>query len=89
LQGFLNKEVSKSKILDKACAIKSSENVDKENVEKWLQSDVCELGFQHVTNMDTANATMKQKRKEGGEHEEQSSECVSCSMALQCVDSDA
>jgi hypothetical protein len=52
---------------------------------------VNELGFQHMTDMDIANAATKQKGEEEGgedEHEEegQSSECVSHSMALQCVD---
>jgi hypothetical protein len=50
--------------------MRSSENVDKDKVEKWLQSDGCELGFQHMTNLDTANAAMKVKgEEEGGEEE--------------------
>jgi hypothetical protein len=43
-QGFPNKKISKSEILDMVCAMRSFENVD-----EWLQSDVCELGFQHMT----------------------------------------
>jgi hypothetical protein len=51
---------------------------------------MCELGFQHMTDTDTANAAMKQKGgEEGGEDENeeegQSSECINHSMALQCV----
>jgi hypothetical protein len=52
------------------CAIRSFENTDKDNVEKWLQSGVCELGFQHMTDTDTVNATVKQKcEEEVGEDE--------------------
>jgi hypothetical protein len=29
--------------------------------EQWLQSDACELGFQHMTDRDIANAAAKQK----------------------------
>jgi hypothetical protein len=38
------------------CAIRSFENVDEGNIELWLQSDVCELGVQHMTDTDTVNA---------------------------------
>jgi hypothetical protein len=34
-------------ILDMVCAMRSFETVDEDNVEHWLQSDACELGFQH------------------------------------------
>jgi hypothetical protein len=66
-------------------------NVDKDNVEEWLQSGVCELGFQHMTDTDIANAAVKQKgEKEGREDDSegggQSSECISHSMAPQCAD---
>jgi hypothetical protein len=36
-------------------AIRSFENADKDNIEEWLQSDVCELGFQHITDIDIVN----------------------------------
>jgi hypothetical protein len=49
LQGFPNEEISKSKVFDMVCATRSSENVAEDNVEEWLQSDACELGFQHMT----------------------------------------
>jgi hypothetical protein len=49
LQGFPNEEISKSKILDMICAMKSFQNTDEDNKE-WLQSDACELGFQHMMN---------------------------------------
>jgi hypothetical protein len=43
------------------------ENIDEDN-EEWLQNDACELGFQHTTDTDTANAAVKQKGgEEGGE----------------------
>jgi hypothetical protein len=52
--------------------------------------NACELGFQHMTDTDIANAAAKQKgEEEGGEDESEegeSSECVSHSMALQCAD---
>jgi hypothetical protein len=44
LQSFLNKEVSKSEILDMVCAMRNPEDADKDNAQDWLQSDVCELG---------------------------------------------
>jgi hypothetical protein len=43
------------------------ENVNKDNVEEWLQSDVCELGFQHETQtllMLTQNK--REKKRVGG-----------------------
>jgi hypothetical protein len=42
LQGFPNEEISKSEILNMVCAMRSFENVDKDNIEEWLQSDACE-----------------------------------------------
>jgi hypothetical protein len=51
-----------------------------ENVDKWLQIDACELGFQHMTDMDIVNAAVKQKGEEGvedeSEEEGESSECA-------------
>lgn len=39
------------------CAVRSFEN--EENTEEWLQSHVCELDIQHVTNMDNVSAVEK------------------------------
>jgi hypothetical protein len=58
--------MSQSEILDMMRAMRSFGNIEKDNVEKWQQSDVCELGFQHITDMDIVNASMKQKGEEGG-----------------------
>jgi hypothetical protein len=70
LQGFPNREISKSEILGMVCAMKSFENVNKGNVEEWLQSDACEPGFQHMTNTGIVNVTAKQKgEEEGGDDE--------------------
>jgi hypothetical protein len=33
-------------------AMRSFENVNKDNAEEWLKSDMCELGFQYLTDMD-------------------------------------
>jgi hypothetical protein len=44
-----------------ACAMRSLENIDEDN-EELLQSDLCELCFQHMTDMDIVNAAVKQKR---------------------------
>jgi hypothetical protein len=49
LQGFPNKEISKSKILDTVYAVRCSENIDKNSIEEWLQSDTCKMDFQHMT----------------------------------------
>jgi hypothetical protein len=89
LQGFPNEEI-KSKILDMVCAVRSFENTDEDNIEEWLQTDAYELGFQHMTDTDNGNAAMKQKgEEEGGENdseEGESSEHISHTMALRCVD---
>jgi hypothetical protein len=34
LQSFPNEEISKSKILDMVCAMRSFENIDKDNIEE-------------------------------------------------------
>jgi hypothetical protein len=68
LQGFPNKEFSKSKILDIVCAMRSSENTDKYKVEEWLHSDACEMGFQSMP--DITNVLMKEKGEEEGENDE-------------------
>jgi hypothetical protein len=49
----------KVKILGMVRAMKSFENVYKHNIEEWLQSDACEVGFQYVT--DIVDNVMKQK----------------------------
>jgi hypothetical protein len=67
LQGLPNEETSKSKILDMVCATRSFENIDEDNVEEQLQSEACELGFQHMT--DIVNAAAKQKCVEEDESE--------------------
>jgi hypothetical protein len=41
-------------------AMRSFENIDEDNVEEWLQSVACELGFQHMTDTDIVYA-VKQK----------------------------
>jgi hypothetical protein len=61
LQGFPNEENRKFKILTQ-CALS--------NIEEWLQSDVCELGFQHDRQTDIVNAATKQKREEEGGKDE-------------------
>jgi hypothetical protein len=91
LQGFHNEVISKSKILDMVCAMRSFENTNKNNTEEWLQSDACESDFQHMTDTDIVSAATKQKGKEEGgedesEEEGENSECISHSMALQCAD---
>jgi hypothetical protein len=69
--------------------MRSFESVDEKNIEDWLQSDVCELGFQHLTYTDIANTAAKQKVEEdGGNESEEEGESVRVShcMVLQCVD---
>jgi hypothetical protein len=46
----------------------NSENLSEDNIEEWLQSDACEVGFQHIQT-DIINAAAKQKGEEGGENE--------------------
>jgi hypothetical protein len=43
------------------CAVRNFENVDEDNIEEWLWSDGCELGFQHVTDADIAHAAHETK----------------------------
>jgi hypothetical protein len=54
LQGIPNEEINKSKIPDMMYAMR---NINENNIEELLQSDACEMGFQHMT--DTVNAAMK------------------------------
>lgn len=63
MQGFSN-EINKSGILDILCAMSSFENVNKGNREKQLQSDACDLGLQHMADMDIADAATKQEGKD-------------------------
>jgi hypothetical protein len=56
-----------SKILDMVCAVRRFENIDKDNVEEWLQSDACEESFQHVTDTDIVYAMKQKREEEGGE----------------------
>jgi hypothetical protein len=49
MQGFPNEQISKSEILDMVCAMRSFEKNQWRNVEEWLQSNACEVGFQHQT----------------------------------------
>jgi hypothetical protein len=52
LQDFPNEEI-KSEILDMVCAMRSFENINKNNDEEWLDSDACEVGFQRMTDRQT------------------------------------
>jgi hypothetical protein len=56
---FLMKKSASLEILDMVCAMRSFENVHKDN-EEWLQRDACELGFQHMIDTDMVNAATKQ-----------------------------
>jgi hypothetical protein len=51
-------------------------------------SDSYELGFQHMTDMDTQPMLLKKMEKEGRENdtkeEGESHECISHNMVLQC-----
>jgi hypothetical protein len=47
-QGFPNKKISKFEILNTVYAMRKSENVNTDNTEEGLQSDLGELGFQHI-----------------------------------------
>jgi len=52
-----------------------------------LQSDIHELGFQHVTETDTINAALGKEKEEGGEEnrgEGGSNEYISHNSALVC-----
>jgi hypothetical protein len=44
--------------------MRSSENVDEDNAEEWIQSDACELGFQNMTHTHAVNAATKQEGEE-------------------------
>jgi hypothetical protein len=64
IYGLSGAEISKSEHPDMVCAMRSSENVDEDNVEEWIQSDACELGFQNMTHTHAVNAATKQEREE-------------------------
>jgi hypothetical protein len=48
-------------------ALGEFENVGEGNVEDWLQSDVCEPGFQYVTDADIINIATEQGDKKESE----------------------
>jgi hypothetical protein len=58
-------------------------NINKDNTEEWLLSDVCELGFQHDRHgqCQYCHETKGRRRVWGDESEEG----ISHSMALHCV----
>jgi hypothetical protein len=90
LHHFPNEVISKSEILDTVYATRSSENVNKDNVEDGYK--VMHVNWASSTiDTNTVNAAVKQKgEEEVGEDENEEgegSERVSHSMALQCVDS--
>jgi hypothetical protein len=64
LQGYPNEEISQVQNSWQGVCHDKFENVNKDNSKEWLQSDACELGFQHMTDMDIANAAVKQKGEE-------------------------
>jgi hypothetical protein len=78
LQGFPNKETSKSEILVMVCTMRGFKNVDTDNVELWLQTDAYELSFQDMTNRH-GQCCQKQKGKEKGE---QNDDEICCSEEL-------
>lgn len=43
------------------CAVRSFENVNKNNTEEWLQNSMCELGFQLMTDTDAVSAVTKHR----------------------------
>jgi hypothetical protein len=44
------------------CVLSSSEN-NEDNADRWLQSDACELGFQHVTSTDNVILPLNKRQK--------------------------
>jgi hypothetical protein len=68
------------------CGMRSVENVNEDKVEQWLESDVCELGFQHITDTDIVNAAMKQTGEEqsGGLRVKKKEKVVSTSVIAWC-----
>jgi hypothetical protein len=84
LFGFLEQR-SMSELIKLANVLKGFENVDKENVDEWLQSDPCEPDFQHMTDTDIISAVAKQNKEEKTE-ERGNSEHISRHVELQCFD---
>jgi hypothetical protein len=64
LQGLPTEEIRKSQILDIVSTTRRFVNVVEDNSEEWLQSDVCELSFQHV---DSVKPATTQKEEEEGD----------------------
>jgi hypothetical protein len=61
LQGFSNKEISKSEFLGMMCAMRSFENTDEVTMKNGYKvMCVCKVGFQHIVN------TAMNKKGEGG-----------------------
>jgi hypothetical protein len=50
--------------------MESFENISEDNIEEWLQSDACKVGFQHISDADIADAAAKQKGEEEGGQDE-------------------
>jgi hypothetical protein len=67
LQGFPNEEINKSEILDMVWAMRSFENINEDNVKELLQSDSCEVRFQHMTDRQ-CQCCRKTERKGGREN---------------------
>jgi hypothetical protein len=84
LLDFLNKEISRSKILDMLCNMRSFENIDKGNVEAWQKRDACEVGFQHDRQTDIINAGTKQKNEEEGWESESEIHTLSLTRSPEC-----
>jgi hypothetical protein len=56
-QGFFNKDVNRSEISNLMSVLKGFENISDENLEEWLINDVCEGGFQYITDAVVSAAT--------------------------------
>jgi hypothetical protein len=62
------------------CAVRSFENIDKGNIEEWLQSDACEVGFQHVR--DRHCQCCRETREKKGVGEDDSEICTAMKRSL-------
>jgi hypothetical protein len=66
-QGFPNEEICKSKILDIVCAMGSFKNINRGTLKNGYRV-MCEICFQHIT--DIVSAALKEKgEEEGGKYE--------------------
>jgi hypothetical protein len=74
VQGFPNKEISKSETLNMVCAMRSFENINEETLKNGY-SDACEMSFQHN------NAAAKQKGEEQG-REDHSKTCTAMRRSI-------